>query len=345
MNSDGVTTPATRRSVTSYPVRRSYHPGVVFPPQISTVQGVIDIHAHAHPGQQDAYATAQFASQCGMRGILFKTIVGEPDPASAVRKIQERLNRWAEGEHIAPITCWSGLLLGARGAGVTAADARAALDAGTTALWLPVFNHANTLATVGGKPIWWDKTADPDDHTDPLPWDEARKYGHYLLDDRGTLLDDVKEIVRVCADRDAPLFFGHATHPEIFALAEEVDRIGFTRAVIDHPYSPFINLSIAEMQELARVGITLNFTYDELSPLLGIDPACMFEAIRTVGAEHCTLSSDVGEPLFPHTVEAMRQICGYMEAFGLTKDELDLVSRTNPARIVGLDVPAPAEAR
>jgi hypothetical protein len=63
----------------------------------------------------------------------------------------------------------------------------------------------------------------------------------------------------------------------------------------------------------------------------------MCAAIQAVGAEHCTLSSDVGEPLFPNTVEAMRQICAYMEAFGLTPDELWLVSRENPARLMGLE--------
>ena len=75
---------------------------------------------------------------------------------------------------------------------------------------------------------------------------------------------------------------------------------------------------------------------DELSPLLGVDPARMYEAIRAVGVEHVTLSSDAGEPLFPHTVECMRLIRSYMAAFGLTEDELRMVSITNPARIVGV---------
>jgi hypothetical protein len=35
-----------------------------------------------------------------------------------------------------------------------------------------------------------------------------------------------------------------------------------------------------------------------------------------------TNSSDAGEPLFPDSVEAMRLVRGYMEAFGLNQDEL-----------------------
>ena len=48
--------------------------------------------------------------------------------------------------------------------------------------------------------------------------------------------------------------------------------------------------------------------------------------------------ADAGEPLFPNTVECMRLIRGYMRAFGLTDDEVQLVSETNPAKILGADL-------
>jgi len=91
------------------------------------------------------------------------------------------------------------------------------------------------------------------------------------------------------------------------------------------------------MQQVAACGIYLNFTYDELSPMLGIDPAKMYEAIRTVGPEHFTLSSDAGEPLFPNSVECMRLISGYMLAFGCTPEEITTMVSTNPRAIVGMD--------
>jgi hypothetical protein len=48
------------------------------------------------------------------------------------------------------------------------------------------------------------------------------------------------------------------------------------------------------------------------------------------------LSSDAGEPLFPDSVEAMRLVRGYMEAFGLNQEELYTVCTKNPAKVVGL---------
>ncbi len=329
-------TPTEERCVTSYPARRGYTPGAAFPPTVTNVDDVIDIHCHAHAGQQDALALAKFASQSGMGGILYKTITGPGDPAGVVRGVQEDLNRWADAEDVTPITCWAGALMAFDGETPDAAWVTRQIDSGVIAIWFPVFNHANTLSKVGGKPIWWDKTASPTDHTAPLPWDEALAIGHYLLDEGGGLRAEVKEILRVIADRDVAVCFGHATHAEIYLMAEEVQKLGITRAFIDHPFSPFVDLEIAQMTELGQAGLTLNFTYDELSPLLGIDPAKMYEAIRAIGLDHVTLSSDAGEPLFPNSVECMRLIRAYMEAFGLNAGELRTVSVDNPARIVGL---------
>ena len=270
-----------------------------------------------------------------MRGILFKTIAGKPNAAGAVKNLQQQVDQWAAETGASAVRCWSGHLLGAREAPVSAQEAEGAIRAGATGIWLPVFNHANTLNKVGGRPIWWNKDADPAEHTPPLDWETAKRYGYTLLeDDRGPLKKEVIDIVKAVVENGGALFFGHATHREIFLLAEEVARLGFRRAVVDHPYSPFINLSTPQMKDLAAAGVTLNFTFDEISPLLGVDPAKMFAAICDVGVQHVTLSSDAGEPLFPNSVEAMRLIRGYMEAFGITESELHQVCSVNPARIV-----------
>jgi hypothetical protein len=209
------------------------------------------------------------------------------------------------------------------------------IDRGVSAIWLPVFTHAITLSTVGTYQRFIDGNSAAGWHG-PVPWDKAVAIGHYNLDEKGELKPAVREIVRICADRNVALFFGHATHKEIYKLAEEVAKVGLARAIIDHPYSPFLNVSPEMMKELSKIGIFFNFTWDELSPLLGVDPQIMYNTIREVGPEHFTLSSDAGEPLFPDSVEAMRLVRGYMEAFGLNQDELYTVCTKNPAKVVGL---------
>jgi hypothetical protein len=336
-------TPSRERCVTSYPARRRYRPGVVYPPEVPGVADMIDIHCHAHEGQQDALALAQLASQSRMRGIVFKTIGaigGDYRPAHDVAAVTAALERWADAQGVEPITCFAGYGITMDNRPPSMERLRQNLADGVAAVWLPVFNHANTLNTVGGLVRWWDPAAAAGEHSEPLSWDLAVERGYYMLDDLGNLKHEYAEYIRAIADAGVTLFTGHATHPEIWAITELCDRIGFRQTVIDHPFSPFIDLTIAEMQELAPRGVTFNFTFDELSPLLGVDPAKMYAAIRAVGIANCTLSSDAGEPLFPHSVECMRLISGYMAAFGMTPDEIHTLCTDNPLRVLGVHVSA-----
>ena len=63
-------TPSAIRSITSYPARRGFKQAV--DPSLDYVMGVenaIDIHCHAHEGQQDALGVAKLASKSGMTGL------------------------------------------------------------------------------------------------------------------------------------------------------------------------------------------------------------------------------------------------------------------------------------
>jgi hypothetical protein len=327
------------RSVTSYPARRGFKQAV--DPSLDYIVGVedaIDIHCHAHEGQQDPLGVAKLASKSGMKGILYKTIVGRKDPAGAVNDVRTALASWCDQQGLRPVHVWAGSSV-TQGflSKIEPAWSAKMLKAGVIALWMPNNTSANTLSIVGGKPSAWDKSADPKAHTEPLSWPDSLKYGHYLLDEQGRLLTEVEEIFRMAHDHNAAIFFGHPTKQEFRAMAEFSQKIGFKKGVVDHPFSPFVNLTIEEMQAAAAAGLWLNFTYDELSPLLGIDPANMYKAIRTVGVEHCTLSSDAGEPLFPNSVEALRLLRGHMAAFGCTPDEIYTMSTVNPSFIVGLE--------
>ena len=332
-------TPTLERCVGAYPARRSYKPYIQTPPAVAAVRGMIDVHCHAEYGQQDALAVAKLASESGMYGILFKSI-GKEDKRSAgpmtdVQNVVAELDRWSQQTGVRPIRAWGGYALTRDNRPPSRDKVMSQVTAGVASFWLPLANHANTYSIVGGKPKRWDPTADPKAHSAPLPWDLALKYGHYALDEKGRLKHEYEEAIRIIADNDRALSFGHSTHEEIFALAELVDKLNFKRAFIDHPYSPFVNITIDQMKQLSRVGIKFNFTFDELSPMLGVDPARMYEAIRKVGVQHFMLSSDAGDPLFPNSVEAMRQVSGYMRAFGLSQNEVETICIVNPAKLLG----------
>lgn len=61
------------------------------------------------------------------------------------------------------------------------------------------------------------------------------------------------------------------------------------------------------------------------------------DAIREVGAEHFVLSSDLGQAENPiHPMDYKVFVMELMQA-GVTADEIDLMARKNPARLLGLD--------
>lgn len=331
------------RYLSSYVARRAYMEAVQRPPVVAGVQGTVDIHCHAHQGQQDPLALAKHASANGMKAILYKT-VSNPDgtdrgfsnePVGVTQTISNMVEDWCEELDLDHATELRAGWCIARGRRPPTAEAtRAQIESGVIALWMPVAMHANTLSKVGGKPLWWGESKDPTFNTPPIPWEEALKLGHYLLDEHGKLKPEIKEIFRIAADTNVAVFFGHSTHAEIFAMAEEVEKLGIKKAVVDHPFSPFVDLTPAQMRQLNSAGIYMNFTYDEISPLLGVDPAIMCRTIQEIGTDLVTLSSDAGEPLFPNTVECMRLICGHMRAFGLTDEQVHQISCVNPQKII-----------
>lgn len=193
-------TPSLTRSVTSYPARRGFKQGPIDPSldYVIGVEDAVDIHCHAHEGQQDALGVAKLASKSGMKGLLYKTIVGRKDPAAAVAAVRSALEIWCGEKGLTPAHVWAGSSV-TQGflSKIEPAWSARMLKAGVVALWMPNNTSANTLSIVGGKPSAWDKRADPRAHTEPLPWSDALKYGHYLLDEKERLLPEIAEIFRM----------------------------------------------------------------------------------------------------------------------------------------------------
>ena len=72
-------------------------------------------------------------------------------------------------------------------------------------------------------------------------------------------------------------------------VAAEIGAIGFRRAFIDHPFSEVFEFDVPTMKRWADAGVRFALTWDELSPLLGVDTQDMVAAIRAIGPEHFML--------------------------------------------------------
>jgi hypothetical protein len=282
----------------------------------------IDVHAHARGGdEEDPLHAAQAATRAGMQALLYKSI-SPGRPWEVARRLQDDVDRWAEREGLRPTKVLSAWVIGIPLAPIDFAEIKAAVEGGILGMWMPPVTSAWSIARLGGRGKWFDARRRLDDPVAPVGWDEARKTGIYVLDDHGRLLPAVRDTVRLVADHGVALSLGHLSPQEMDAMAEEMTAIGYRRAFIDHPFSEVFELDVPRMKRWAEAGVRFALTWDELSPLLGVDPQDMVGAIRTIGPEHFMLSSDAGIPVLPPTVEAYRLLAATLRAYGMSEPEM-----------------------
>jgi hypothetical protein len=112
--------------------------------------------------------------------------------------------------------------------------------------------------------------------------------------------------------------------------------LGIDRIVITHPLG---DLSLPEpiQREVIALGALLEFPFGMIEPIGATPLAELITRIRSAGAEHVVLSTDLGQPANP--VPAVGFASGVQRLLdgGVTQREIDLMIRRNPARLLNLD--------
>ena len=96
-------------------------------------------------------------------------------------------------------------------------------------------------------------------------------------------------------------------------------------------------MTVAQMKEAAKEGAFLEFAGGSLT--LKEAPALMdtfVKDIREVGPQYCILSTDLGQKGNALPSDGLAAIIAALRSRGMTDQELDLITRKNPARLLGL---------
>jgi hypothetical protein len=127
---------------------------------------------------------------------------------------------------------------------------------------------------------------------------------------------------------------GHSAPQESLLIIAEAKRQGVESVLVTHAMtSPGGAMTLDEMREAARLGALLELVY---SPLTDEQLRKEAEAIQAIGAASFVLSSDLGQPPNPlHTDGLLAMYSGLM-AHGVSAADIDIMSRENPARLLGL---------
>ena len=280
------------------------------------MKGSIDMHIHHGPGggSFSAYDLAVQASQAGMRAIVLKDS-GYPNAPMA-----EMINRLVPGA-----TLYGSQCLNAYCGGLNAHAVQSAAQMGAKVIWMPTLSAANSVNV-------YRKMGIP-----------VSEEGISLLDGRGQLDPRVGKILEIIKKYDLILATGHISPAECFAVVEEARRMGIGKIILTHPLGSETvldqSLTLEETIRLTRMGAYAEFTFVfHLPTELSYDPAITVSQIKEIGPEKCIISTDLG--LFGHNpspVEGFRMFIATLAHQGMSEEEITLMAKTNPARLLGLD--------
>jgi hypothetical protein len=153
----------------------------------------------------------------------------------------------------------------------------------------------------------------------------------------GELLQAAKDVIGVIAKRQLAMATGHVSAEEGLKLIAEARRQGVQRIVVTHAMNTPIQMTVAQMQDAARQGALLEFVGGTmLSADAATRVANFADAIRRVGPEFCILSSDLGQKGNALPADGFAAFLAAMKARGFSSDEIDRMSKQNPAKLLGL---------
>ncbi|WP_316979385.1 DUF6282 family protein [Shumkonia mesophila] len=284
--------------------------------------GAIDLHCHSGPSVMprriDHIAAMEEAAANRLKAVLFK------DHYYSVTPVAELLK--AHYAHL-DIMLLSGVPLNNTSGGLNPYAVDHGLKLGARVVWMPTFSAANHIRH-GHRHVL-------------LPTKEAMLPPTALsvVDEKGRLKDEVKEILDVIAAHDAVLSAGHLHISEIWPLFDEATRRGVKRLLVNHP-SFVIDASLSDMAELARMGAFLEHSvcmFVEGSRFKKFSPEQLRGLIDAAGVDRTILGSDLGQVSNPTPVEGFRLVIRLCLEMGYAPADVRRMIGLNACRLMGLD--------
>lgn len=291
------------------------HPGI----ENDLLVGAIDNHIHAYPDfvfrAQDMIEVAIDAARAGMRAIAFKDHWNLT--ANAAYLVQRHIDYMVEkGDLERRVEVYGGI---GTCHGMNPEVVRIALQyPNIKMIWFPTFTSYG----------FWRGAGKPEHG------------GVRLVDEStGKVLPEVVQIMEMAAERKVGIGLGHTDFQELLPLARLARDIG-ARAVLDHPLLELNKLLLDEMKQLAELGVYVGTYCQPMIPSLYQPVADPMETIRTIkaiGAERCIIGSDFGQVMHVNSLDGMRIFLRALLAFGISREEVFLMIRDNPAKLMWLD--------
>jgi hypothetical protein len=276
---------------------------------LQLVAGTIDIHVHSDPDSVarsiDALDVAKLSRTRQMRGIVLKN---HYDPTAGLAFLARK--------EVSGLEIFGGVDLNLTVGGINPS----------------AVEHMTQVAGGWGRVVW-------------MPTFDAENQVRYSKENRkfvsvsrnGELLPEVKDVIGLIAKHDLVLATGHSSAQEVLMLLREGRRQNARHMVVTHGMNAPILMDVPQMQGAAKEGAFIEFVGGSLATKDANARMDRFaDAIRKIGPQFCILSSDLGQRGNALPPDGFAAFIAAMSSRGFSRQELDLMTKQNPASLFGL---------
>lgn len=157
------------------------------------------------------------------------------------------------------------------------------------------------------------------------------------VSENGELVAEAKTIIGLVAKYDLILGSGNVSAEETLMVFREGQRQGVKRMIATHGMAAPTFLTIDQAREAAKLGAFIEIVGGNLA---GQDAQAKIdrfaEQIRGIGPASVIMASDLGQKANALPAEGFAVFIDAMRKKGFSDQELDLMTRKNPATLLGL---------
>jgi len=276
------------------------------------LEGVFDVHAYAHPDTTarsiDVFELAKLYRDQGFRGFV---IMNHHDPTAGLAYLVSK--------QFPELEIYGGIVLNHLIGGINE----------------NAVEHFIRVEGGCGKIVYMPTTGS--EHEVLQGNNPSRPFVSISKD--GKLLPEVLSMLNLIAKHKLVMSTGHSSPEEILMLIREGKERGIEKILVTNPLYWAIMMSVEQMQEAAELGAYMEFIYYSVGrPNAQVTMKDYADAIKAIGPEQCILSSCGGQEALPVHTYAWKELFRGMSENGLTFEEIELMSKVNPLRLLGLKI-------
>jgi len=276
------------------------------------MKGAIDTHMHPAP---DAYAARPLddiqlaiqACEAGMGAVVLKC---HSFPTARSARIAQRIvDEWAKANEKERTQVIGGVVLNYNVGGLNPQAVESVVGFGGRFIWTPNLDsahHRKVAGTTGGIEV---------------------------IDRNNRVTSEFEAILKLIAKNDLVLSITHHSTKERLIMIDAAVDLGVKRIEINHPNAPSTKMSIDQMALAAKKGAYLGLYCVNFSPpLFDIDE--VIEAVRTIGADHIVLGTDLGNWRVPPPAINYRIYLGLLLEGGVSEADIEKMAKHNPRKLI-----------